>query len=559
MILAIISKPTTGLEISTNQSDILQINTIDHVKVFCRKYTIQYDFDNKNMYELRNKFFTSISLMERICRTIRSDHLCISTLRELKFLLNKYETKVSYIKNFDTQKMDKRSIKKISSIIRKTISLSETSYNDLKRGLSEMQTIINSLSKNLNRVQEHLDYMNFASLTEYTNINLQNSIHICNSIIDIFTNKNYAKIIDLLKLEDIKQDLSIIQKQATNESCSLPINLNPLNFIHLLKIMDITPKKSQEYLTLNIEIPTTFGTTFQLMEAIPIPFMYEKKAYEIKPLFDMYLVHRNAYVNMFSIPFTLEDKINCVDLNSHKLCYPKSSLQITDIMPAQNLFLPDYDFCNQKDKGTIEKILRVDKKCNLIQVSSFNKIIMLTDKIFYIFISTPTVLTINCQGKEQVRAFNSSVLISQLDPKCSLKMEQAFNRDNNNIQINRQKIDSEPINSVSDSELIQKENKHYVFKNTRDLQSDFSDMLEQADELYDDTTTEITLKPISHNVGFPYWYITWVLIVVVSIYAFVKLLWWCENRQIQIHNFFLYLYYCLCARKPPTNGPPTNV
>lgn len=82
-------------------------------------------------------------------------------------------------------------------------------------------------------------------------------------------------------------------------------------------------------------------------------------------------------------------------------------------------------------------------------------------------------------------------------------------------------------------------------------------MLEQADELYDDTTTEITLKPISHNVGFSYWYITWVLIVVISIYVFVKLLWWCENRQIQIHNFFLYLY--LCARRPPTNGPPTNV
>lgn len=339
-----------------------------------------------------------------------------------------------------------------------------------------------------------------------------------------------------------------------NESCNLPIELNPINFLHLLKIMEITPKHTSDFLTLNIEIPTSFLTTFQLIEAISTPIIYENMTYEIKPNLNMYLVHRNGYVNMFSIPFTLEDKIKCVDLTMHKLCFPKNSLQITEIFSVKKLFLPDYDFCNSKDNKTVEKILKLDKKCNLIQVSNFNKIISLTKVKFYVFIVTPTILNINCAGKEQTKAFNSSVIITDLDTKCSLKIEQSFNRDIENILINKQ-INLKPINSVNTNDLASKEPRQYFFKHTRDLQSDFTDIIEQANSLQnEDNSTEIEKpKRNLYNGNISYWYLTWVLTIFVSIFSLMKLLAWCEERQIYIHNIFYYLYYCLCARRPPTN------
>lgn len=290
---------------------------LNRAKIFCRNRIIQYDVEIRNTKDVTTTVAKSNELLTNICRRARANHLCSLTLGEIQTLIETLQSKHDIIQNIQIKQRKPRDNSGIESIVQQSITLSDYSYSDLRQGLKELQSLIGSMGRNQNKIANHLDYINFDSLTQLTILNLKNHLRLYDTILDILMNTNYKKLTDLIPIEKLKIELQNIQRQAAEEGCIIPINLYYLNMAQLLLISNISAKRMGNHLMIKITVPTVYQSEFELLEAIPIPFEYNNSSYELTPITQFCLIYidkTKEFQDVYYSALNLEDKNRCIDL-----------------------------------------------------------------------------------------------------------------------------------------------------------------------------------------------------------------------------------------------------
>lgn len=239
------------------------------------------------------------------------------------------------------------------------------------------------MGRNQNRMANHLDYINFDSLTQLTILNLKNHLRLYETILDILMNTNYKKLTDLIPIEKLKLEFQNIQRQASEENCMIPINLDYLNMAQLLLISTISTKRMGNHLMIKITIPTVYQSEFDLLEAIPISSEYQNATYEIIPIAQFCLIYidkTEEFQNVYYSPLNLQDKTRCITLaEGISLCYPDKAMQVTqfnttlEFKPSHYFFLPDLEACDVRNRNFYEHMNHNSNYCNVRRVRHTNQ------------------------------------------------------------------------------------------------------------------------------------------------------------------------------------------
>lgn len=457
--------------------DPIYVKNIGPVKLFCRFQVIQYDIEMGDMMYLNRKLGVTLNTLDDICKSIQFNHICTNTIDEIKFLISNIVNNNQYLKTINSQNRKRRTISEISHILQKTIILTDNSYGELKHSLDELQSLVNHLEKSQNKILDHLDYANFNALTQITILNLRNYIQMYDSIMDIFVNKNYRKLVDLMPIENLRADLRTIHIIAKNESCALPIDASLTDLSQLLNISTINSGKMKSTFSIEIKISTVFQKTLELMEGIPIPFAYEKNSYLMLPIHENYLVNLDKTREMVDmIPLTMRERANCNKLNGFLLCSPNEIPFVAkqDLLP--HYFIPNYDFCGNQLK--ISNVIAKPALCNIRMTLHLNQIKILSDTKYYIYIVNPTNIFIQCTHDNYTESVISSSLLTNLNSDCTVKLEQSnfFKHSKTETSINQKSSYVLSIHPFNRNDLIKKEYLDHEFKQTKNLQPEFGDL-----------------------------------------------------------------------------------
>lgn len=150
-----------------NREEILFVENLGDIEIFCRYHTLIYEVELKGINEIKSKITASIELLTQICENVKFNHICLFTMTEMKALYAQLNDQNKIIKVSKIQSQNQK-IPEILSVMEKTVVLADTTYISLKQGIMEMQSIINFLGKHQNKLQDQLDYTNFESLAQLT-------------------------------------------------------------------------------------------------------------------------------------------------------------------------------------------------------------------------------------------------------------------------------------------------------------------------------------------------------------------------------------------------------
>lgn len=70
IILATLFNASTYEISKTNNEELIYINNIQDIDIFCRHHTLRYEVELKGSNEIKNKITTSIELLTQICYSV---------------------------------------------------------------------------------------------------------------------------------------------------------------------------------------------------------------------------------------------------------------------------------------------------------------------------------------------------------------------------------------------------------------------------------------------------------------------------------------------------------
>lgn len=485
-LILVASMSAFDISDSTDKYEIIKTTSSEYVKLLCRYHAIQYEIEVDAIDGVNEQILSSIVILRDICQKVRFNHICLFIMNEIKVLSDSFSSKNKIIQNLNMYSRKKRSMDNLVSTLQKTVLLAESTYNDLKNGIAEMQSLINMVRKTQNKFLDSFDYTNFYSLAQLTALNLRNLLHITNAIIDLFVNKNIQKIVELVPIDILKKNIFEISDFAQNENCRVPFNVNSVEILRLLRISKIALNKKNQALVINIKIPTISNSLFQIRTPISLPFSHKNLTYEAQSIYESYLICEEKFEIIYSIPFSHAEKSNCIALKSKTfMCNPKKAIQRTGILPLQTFLLPEFSNCNINDKNFFSDISKKIIECNLKRTANVNRIIRISSYEIYIYVTQPTFLQINCPDRKVNKQLNSSVFVYNLEVECSLHINNAFIADhsNRNVTIEAKQSNLFLSYSISKRDLMKKEPKEFDLKPSKEYHSEFNDLKEKVQEI----------------------------------------------------------------------------
>lgn len=499
--------------------EILKTTSSEHSKLFCRYHIIEFEIEIKAIDDVNEKITSSISILKSICQKIHFNHICLFMMNEIKILSNSFNSKNKIIQNLQTYTRRRRTMNEFLSVLQKTVYITDNSYNNLKTGIEQMQSLTNMLRKTQNKFLDNLDYTNFYSLAQLIEMNLKNLLHITNAIIELFVNKNFQKIMDLVPIEILKKNFANINLTAQKENCKIPFNSNTLEIAKLLKIAKVSLIRNSQNFTIKIKIPTTYKNSYQIVKSIPLPFMYKNSTYEAQPIYENYLFFQENNDILYSIPFSTTEKIECTSIKNNLLmCNPKCAVQKTKIIPSQTFFLPEFQKCNKLNFEFFSDLPKQFRNCNLKQTYHANRIIPISNEEIFIYIVEPTFLKIVCPSEMVNRYINSSLFVLNLENQCSLYIDNGLiaEHSNKNTSIKKHRLNLFLSYSISTEDLIKKDPKNFNIKPIKELHSELNDLKNQVTTIQKNNT-EVKKEKTAHDD-------IWVdILLIVAIYILVIL------------------------------------
>lgn len=412
MYLCII-QPITGYEIALNSnSSINEIGTIflrqlGDTKIFCRNRVLEFNIELEDVIKVDREITSVMNMMIDICNNVKYSSMCHIEMEEIHVLYRIFQDKYKIIDSAsfktDSNNRRKRNIDEIEDIIQKSITLNDVSYSDAKLNIEELKSITHQLINSQEKFNTDIDYINFNTLSQLIILNLKRHTNLYNKIIDITIDKNPKKLIDLISLNILESDIEKLQLQTDKEQCHIPIEDKQHEILSYLKLADIQFQIYRNYFVVSIYLPTFFKTTFVLTQAISIPFRHRSSTYVINPINEYHITFKTNYGNdIHSIPLSIEEKLNCKNIQRFNLCYPQKATIIFDKTKFDYLFNPNSYICNDRDIKNFEWWKAMYDACRPHKIPHMNQIIRLNETDYFIYIINTTSVRIRCNDEHQV-------------------------------------------------------------------------------------------------------------------------------------------------------------
>lgn len=402
----------------------LHLKNLGNAKVFCRHSLIELEIEMDDTQNLQKEIKFSLKLMDDICEATRYRQLCQYTTKEIKLLERTLNEKEKTIQLLSRHKRIRRQTEELEELLEKSIKLNDFSYSEIRQSIEELRRITNNTIKSHNKRLNDIDYINFILLSQLIELNLKRRTSFLDLILEIAANSNHKKLFDLLPAKDLQAELNDLQAKLRDELCHMPFNMNPEEILLYLSLANIGIELFNNRLTIVIEIPTYYETTFKLLEAVPIPFTYKWDSYVVPATFPYALVYkRNDTFQTFAIPITLEEKIKCTQFLNLHLCAPSKDLQVINTAvtgEVENIFRPDFVSCSSRNPKDFITTL---KKCSYQKVPHINQIIQLSECDYFVYIVTEAVVTIACEDDTRKYTMNFSNVIKDIDDHCAISFE----------------------------------------------------------------------------------------------------------------------------------------
>lgn len=475
---------------------ILKVTSTESAKLFCRHHTVDYEIEISAIYQVNEKISSSISVLKNICQKVQFNHICLYVMNEIRSLSKLFFNRSRLIQNFQLYSRRRRVMNNFMSILQKTVLLTDNSYNDLKNGINEMQSLVNNLRKSQNKFLDEYDYTNFYSLAQLTELNLRNLLHITNAIVELFLNKNIEHITEVVPLQALKETFLRVNEDAKKDNCELPLEINNLEMIKILKMSKVLLTKTTKTLSIKLQIPTTSKQIYRITKSISLPFPSNNLSFEVQPITEEYLFVEKEVI--FALPFSFYEKTKCSILKSDIfMCNPENAMQITNTRPLESFFLPEFEKCNEFNKSHMDDFSKYRINCNIKQSLHLNRIIPISSHEVYVYIVKPTPIHISCPTHNLNKYINSSIFIENLDIQCSVRVNDAYLADHSNKNSTNNKKQYNLLSSyaISDSDLIKKEPKIFTVKPLNEFQPDFTDLKNEIEATKNKKVEEIPEIP----------------------------------------------------------------
>lgn len=390
--------------LSQKQTDLLHIRTFAPTKVFCRYRELEYhfglDFRGK-MEEIRANIYT----LTTICDKQLDARLCRQTTQNMQSYFRKLHEKVNIMESIRVGAAGKTRSKRSANeffdefydlewnTINKTVKLAESGYNELRDNIVELRKYLACFLKVQESTSVMLGYMSLNSISGLLSSALSNLHILADNIIDIITQKDRTKLMDLISLNQIIIGLKNISARASNEGCDIPGNIvSAYEIYEILKRSPILTRIENTTLIINIRIPTTYIHPYIFYEAIPIPFSVHEDTYIVDPVHRFALVYEDTINDSISvITLSTRERSQCEIIAGKCVCYPEQGIttyQRFQLFYIDFIFVPDYEMCRALTHTS----------CNIKKYPHKNSIIRLYPNVVYIYVTKPGKYIMTCNG-----------------------------------------------------------------------------------------------------------------------------------------------------------------
>lgn len=523
VLLLILIIPLYGYEFNENDPrnnlNAVYIRRTGPVKVLCRHRTIEFSIEIEIIPKIKAEIYDTIQLLTNICSENTFNKTCEYVIDELNTWMLSFGNTYLLTESANLQSVhDFRRKRDLTDVIRKTITLSDYGYNDLKRGLEQLIVVAKQILKQQNDSIDSIGHVNFLSVAFLTFQGLRKHSQFYDNVLEIIINKNPKAIAEIIPMDTLKSELINSQALVEKEFCEFPIDMKIIKIIELFKVSKTYSELSGNALIISIKIPTFYKNNFILNTAIAIPFIYKNATYSIIPESPYYITYFDQVSEShYSIPMTVEDRHNCTNINGKLLCYPKTNYEIIsseNFKMPDYLFFPGYNTCYEKSIKALSSKKAIPIECNVKQTLHSNHIIQLEKDKFYLHLIAPSSVKFDCHQNHQIFNITEPVLITSVQKDCSIHFKNGYHAEQSDVYLKSIHLHSARTKSYSTSynDLIEKTfTKQNTIETLRNLQPDFGDLHEEI--LNSNFTNDI--KPPSKTGG----QTTLVVIILISLFT----------------------------------------
>lgn len=478
---------------SNKNFGIIYVKRIQSARVFCTYKLLQYNVEIERFTKLRVELSNFVETLREICSMTRFRTICTYMTEEIDVLAGDLERKHRLIESASTESphsyRKKRNVDELYDVIKKTISITDNGYSDLRQSIEEIRLFIRTLEKGENKLLNYIDYINFNSLAQLAITITKRHIKYYDLILDIHINSNYKALIDLISIDLVRNELKNLKNKMKGESCELIYDLKLIDIVNILKVSSMRSKIVRNNLSVSFKIPTFFKELYDLIQAISIPYEHNGGTYFSQVRTPYYLININRDTNeTYSIPMSTEEKINCKHAPDNLLCFPTRYIQISKAPEKEPdyFFLPDVQSCRNNNEQ--KKTIPIAYNCHPMRAAHMNQIIQLTRETYYIYIIKPTKARFSCTKSVEV---NNQILIKpqviyHLEDDCSITLEDGNLPKRKDVQMPSlyQDFHIREQHVIENENLIGKES--IVVGNSnrmRNIQPEFAHIQEQMEHL----------------------------------------------------------------------------
>lgn len=259
------------------------LNDIGNTKIFCRNRILELNIEIEDIEKIKKETNMNLKLMIETCNQTKPNQICQIEIEELQAIFQKFLEKNKIINSVKSSRIV-RNVEEVENILQKSITLNDMTYNNIRQNVDELREITEQIMKFQSKIIKDIDYINFDMLFSMTISNLERHIKLYETIFDLLIEQDTNKLINIISIDELKLEMERLQLSAGRELCNIPIDLNHYEITKYLKITPVKTQVFKNYILITLHIPTFYKTTYNLIKAVSIPFLYKESSYVLKPI-----------------------------------------------------------------------------------------------------------------------------------------------------------------------------------------------------------------------------------------------------------------------------------
>lgn len=472
----------------------IHARAVGKVRKFCKDRRIEYNL-HLNIRSKLPEIDVGIGLLSDICYDQKLNKICHRNIDNIVTEFAKFKNKWEIIELNDITSTMRRkryvdnellqSNNVTTKILKKAMDLADQGYADLRNKIEELRKEVTYIVDSQNKLSEYVGYINFHSISQvlFETIHQLNSV--TESILRLIVENDTPSLLNLIDLNNIRQQLQKLDNQAIKSNCTVPFGKSSFHLIQFLKLCSFRVRVLGNIISIGIKVPTVSVEVFTLVEPVSLPFAVKGSTYKEKPLHDNLLIHESNIDLRLYVPLSDRERSECKTLPDQKLiCYPTEPV-LTD----RNFNVGDYDglfSADTIDCATVMMDRDIEKtRCPLVEIPHRNMIIRYESDIFTIYIVQPTRITLDCPDKLMELIYNKTSSLA-VPKSCSVYMD-------NLLMVEKYEIPAYEViylsnttsgiyitkNDLLNSEILDKVN---LTKEFRDLNPDFEEINNEIEQ-----------------------------------------------------------------------------